>query len=552
MSRIPLTDRRGASVRLAFAWPRLAFLTLVIALPLSAQAHDHPGEQLGRVNFPVSCTAEASRQFEHAMALLHSFWWENGDRAFREVAQTDSTCAMAYWGSAMNAWGNPFAAGPSGPALAAAGQAAERAAAIGGKTPRERGFISAVAALYRDNATVPNGVRLRAYSDTMARVYRDNPDDLEVAIYYALSLVATASPTDTTFSRQKAAAAILNPLFQRFPQHPGLAHYMIHANDSPRLASLGLDAARRYAQIAPSAPHAQHMPSHIFIRLGLWEDAIASNQRSFDAGVAYAKAQGWPSVAYHEFHALDYMVYGLLQLGQDGAARRIVARAESLSAREGPGNVIASYNGSALAARLPLERGEWSRAAKLPIPAGAPGVTLGAVTRFARGIGAARALDTAQARAEVAALAELEASVAGGPQGAYWSRVIGIKRRAVEAWVALATADTARALALAKEAADIEDVTEKSPVTPGELLPARELFGDLLLAVGRYADARAAYAASLVREPRRARSLFGVARAAELAGDRAGARTAYLIFLAQMEKGDGDRVEIGRARTSLR
>lgn len=502
--------------------------------------------------FPISCNAPAQQRFTHAMGLLHSFWWENGDRAFREVAEADSTCAMAYWGSAMNAWGNPFAAGPSGQVLASAGQAAERAAALGGRTAREQGFVAAVAALYRDYATVPNAVRLRAYADTMARVYRDNPDDVEVAIYYALSLVATASPTDTTLARQKAAAAILNPLFQRFPQHPGLAHYIIHANDSPRLASLGLDAARRYAQIAPSAPHAQHMPSHIFIRLGLWEDAIASNQRSFDAGVAYAKAQGWTGVAYHEFHALDYMVYGYLQLGQDGAVRRIVARAESLSAREGPANVIASYNGTALAARLPLERGEWSRAAKLPIPAGAPGITLGAVTRFARGIGAARALDTAQARTEVAALAELETSVAGGPQGAYWSRVIGIKRRAVEAWLALATADTARALTLAREAADMEDVTEKSPVTPGELLPARELYGDLLLAVRRYGDARAAYEASLVREPRRARSLFGAARAAELAGDRAAARTRYLEFLAQMQSGDGDRVDIGRAREALR
>ena len=486
------------------------------------------------------------------MALLHSFWWENGDRAFREVAQADSTCAMAYWGSGMNAWGNPFATGPAGQVLATAGQAAQRAAALGGKTPREQGFVAAVAALYRDYATIPNAVRLRAYSDTMARVYRDNPDDVEVAIYYALSLVATASPTDTTFARQKAAAAILNPLFQRFPQHPGLAHYIIHANDSPRLASLGLDAARRYAQIAPSAPHAQHMPSHIFVRLGLWEDDIASNQRSFDAGVAYAKAQGWPGVAYHEFHALDYMVYGYLQLGRDGAARRVIARAESLSAREGPANVIASYNGTALVARLPLERGEWSSAAKLPIPAGAPGITLGAVTRFARGIGAARAQDTVQARAEVAALAELETSVAGGPQGAYWSRVIGIKRRAVEAWLVLATADTARALALATEAADMEDVTEKAPVTPGELLPARELQGDMLLAVGRYGEARDAYEKTLAREPNRARSLYGSARAAEKAGDRAGARQRYLQFLAQMQSGDGDRVDIGHAREALR
>jgi hypothetical protein len=511
MSLNLFTATRCASVRLAFAFPRLAFLALVLAPSLAAQAHDHPGEQLGRVSFPVSCSPPAQQRFERAMALLHSFWWEQGAGAFQDVAKADSSCAMAYWGSAMNAWGNPFGGGPSGPALASAAQAAERAAALGGKTARERGFTSAVATLYRDHATVANVQRLRAYSDTMARVYRDNPNDVEVAIYYALSLVATAQATDTTFARQKAAAAILNPLFARFPQHPGLAHYIIHANDSPRLASLGLDAARRYAQIAPSAPHAQHMPSHIFIRLGLWQDAIASNQRSYDAGVAYAKAQGLSGVLYHEFHALDYMVYGYLQLGQDSAARRIAAHADTLTQADGQGAFITSYNRLALSARVAVERDDWAAAARLPVPTAAP-ATLGAVTRFARGIGAARSGDTAQARAEAAAMAELETAAQSGPQGAYWSRVVGIKRRAVEAWVALASRDTTRALGLAKEAADMEDVTEKHPVTPGELLPARELYADMLFVVGRTADARAAYEETLQREPGRRRSTAGLAR----------------------------------------
>ena len=518
---------------------RFAAVLAVAAVPsLSAQGHDHgPAATLGRVVFSVSCNAEAGKRFEHAMGLLHSFWWEQGVGAFRDVTAADSTCAMAYWGTAMNAWGNPFGGGPSGQALAAAGQAAERAAGMGAKTGRERGFISAVATLYRDHGSVSNVQRLRAYSDTMARVYRDNPGDVEVAIYYALSLVATAAATDTTFARQKRAAAILNPLFQRFPQHPGLAHYIIHANDSPRLASLGLDAARRYAQIAPSAPHAQHMPSHIFIRLGLWDDDIASNQRSYDAGVAYAKAQGLDGVYYHEFHALDYMVYGYLQLGRDAAARQIAALADSLKQVDAQGAFITSYNRLALSARVALERNDWSAAAKLPIPNAAP-ATLGAVTRFARGIGAARSGDTAQARAEVAAMREVEAAAVSGPQGAYWSSVVGIKRRAVEAWLAFATGDTAGALRLAQEAADIEDQTEKHPVTPGELLPARELYADLLLAVGRKAEARAAYEATLTREPRRARSLFGAGRFAE--------------YLAQMAKGDGDRAEIARARAALR
>src|SRR5438093_1610826 len=296
-------------------------LSLMLVAPVRAQEHEHGGahgEALGRVVFPVSCRPDAQARFERAMTLLHSFWWEEGARAFRAVAAADSTCAMAYWGLALNSWGNPFVGGPSGDNLRKGAAAAVLGGARGAPTARERGFLAAVGALYRDYETTSNSSRLQAYSDTLARVYREFPDDPEVAIYYALSLVAvaTALPTDTTFSRQRQAAAILNPLFRRFPQHPGLAHYIIHANDSPQLAALGLDAARRYAQIAPSAPHAQHMPSHIFVRLGLWDESIAANQRSFDAGVAYARAQRLGGVVGEQFHALDYMVYAYLQEGR--------------------------------------------------------------------------------------------------------------------------------------------------------------------------------------------------------------------------------------------
>src|SRR3989442_6707937 len=263
---------------------RLLLVVPALALPVAAQQpHEHAAgehQQLGRVVFPVSCAPEAARRFERAMALLHSFWWDEGERAFRAVLDADSTCAMAHWGLAMNAWGNPFVGGPSADRLAAAAAAAERAVHLGAPTARERGFIAAGAALYRDFATVPNARRLQAYSDTLARLYRDLPADPEVGIYYALSLVATAAATDTTFVRQKHAARILNPLFRRFPNHPGLAHYIIHADDSPRLAGLGLEAARAYARIAPSAPHAQHMPSHIFIPLGLSAETIPAAQRA--------------------------------------------------------------------------------------------------------------------------------------------------------------------------------------------------------------------------------------------------------------------------------
>jgi len=527
---------------------RIALLAVFAASPLFAQAHDHgrPPEQLGRVVFPVSCNAEAQHRFERAMALLHSFWWEAGQGAFRGVAAADSTCAMAYWGLALNAWGNPFVGGPSGDNLRQGAAAAARAQALGAPTARERGLLAALGALYRDYETVSNPPRLQAYSDTLARVYRAYPDDPEVAMYYALSLVATAAATDTTLARQKQAAAILNPLFRAHPDHPGLAHYIIHANDSPALAALGLDAARRYAEIAPSAPHAQHMPSHIFVRLGLWDETIAANQRSFAAGLEYAQAQQLGGVAPEQFHALDYMVYGYLQEGRDSAARAIVAGGLARTSVGATDALAASYNRVAMEARIPLEQGDWAAAARLPVRATQPGIGA-ALARFARGIGAVRSGDTTQARAEVAALEAIEATLRGQP-GYNWSRIVGIKRQAVAAWLELAAGDTAGALRDAHAAADVEDVTAKHPVTPGELLPARELEGDLLLTVGRYAEARAAYEATLRREPGRARSIFGAGRAAELAGDRAAARAKYAEFLDLMKRADGDRPEIAEAR----
>jgi len=527
-------------------------LASLVAVRGHAQEHAHQSDTaatLGHVTFPTSCP-DAQARFERAMALLHSFWWEEGARAFRAVAAVDSTCAMAQWGLALNWWGNPFAGGPSGDNLRQGAAAATRALALGAPTTRERGFLAAVGALYRDFETVPNPRRLQAYSDTLARLHRDVPDDPEVAIYYALSLVGTASPTDSTFARQKQAAAILNPLFRRFPEHPGLAHYIIHANDSPQLAYLGLEAARRYAQIAPAAPHAQHMPSHIFVRRGLWDETIAANQRAFDAGVAYAHAQRLGGVVGEQFHALDYMIYAYLQEGRDSAAARAVAQGLELTNVGSSAPLLINYNRVAMEARLPLERGAWGAAARLPVRAAAQGGIGAALAHFARGLGAARSGDTAQARAELVALGAIETTLAGQP-GYDWSRVVGIKRQMVMAWSLLAAGDTAEALGAAHAAAEQEDRMEKHPVTPAELLPARELEGDLLLAVGRFAAARAAYEATLTREPGRARSLYGAARAAELSGDRRAAQARYAEYLAQLQHGDGARAELAIARSAL-
>ena len=519
------------------------------AASLSAQDHGHHG-RLGRVSFPVSCTPEAQRRFQQAMAVLHSFWWEEGERAFGAVLAADSTCAMAHWGRALNAWGNPFAGGPLGPGLALGSEAAALAAARPLPSRREQGFVNAAAALYRNPRTTSNGARLQAYADTLARLHRDFPEDVELTIYYALALVATAPRTDTTYAQQRRAIALLDPLYERYPDHPGLAHYIIHSTDTPALAPLGLNAARRYSRIAPDAPHAQHMPSHIFVRLGLWDETISANWHSFDAGAAHARAAGTGS-SPHELHALDYAVYGYLQRGQDSAARRAIAIGESLQVVLLTNAVVVGYSRTAMVARFFLERGDWAAAASFPAPqAGDSGVAV-ILRRFTRALGAARRGNATAARAEVVAL-DAAARLMAGRQETYWSRVAEIKRDAAKAWVLFAAGDTAGGLALAAAAADTEDVTDKHPVTPAELLPARELQADMLLAAGRYREALAAYRATLQHEPRRARSFFGAGRAAQLAGDREPAAKAYREYLKAMEHGDGSRPELATARAFLR
>jgi len=524
-----------------------SLLAVPAAVAQGPGAHHLGSNQLGQVSFPVSCTPEARRRFEHAMAVLHSFWWEEGDRAFNAVLEADPSCAMAYWGLALNAWGNPFAGGPSGAALSQGTQAAERASAEPGRSGRERGFIAASAALYRVTGGASNAARLEAYADTMARLYRDYPRDTEVAIYYALARLATAPRTDTTFAQQKGAIAVLDPLFARHPGHPGLAHYVIHSADSPQLAQLGLAAARRYAGIAPAAPHAQHMPSHIFVRLGLWDETVASNWKSYNSGVAHAQARGPGTATGELLHALDYAVYGYLQRGQDSAARATVALAYQARIAPSSNPLIGQYNRTAMAARIPLERSDWLGAAAFPAPDPGQIRVTEALHRFTRALGAARSGRVAAARTEMAELDTIASDLARR-QEHYWSRVVGTKRDAAAAWIQFAMGDTSGALASARAAADSEEVTDKHPVTPAELLPARELLADMLLGSGRFAEARTAYRETLRREPRRARSLFGAARAAELAGDRVSARSGYREFLKLMSKADGDRPEMAVAR----
>ncbi len=537
--------------------PGLAALasTLAFGLPLAAQMPEEHGghaEQLGRVRFATHCRGAAQSDVEHGIAYLHSFWYEKAAEAFNAATAADPTCAMAFWGQAMSLlhplWTPPSSADAAVALTAIDGGLAQT------KTVRERDYLGAIRAYYVDYDRTDPKTRLLRYALAMDSVRRRTPSDREAAIFYALALIALgqANASDTTFTYQQRADSILEPLFRLEPQHPGLAHYLIHSNDVPQLAAHGLYAARHYAEIAPDVPHAQHMPSHIFTRLGLWDDDIASNTRSAAAARAYEAARGLTAMWDQRAHALDYLAYAYLQQGRDSAARRVVDEAGAAPAGSPAGSLPYEYAVAAIPARYALERGEWPAAARLALRPAPEWPVAQATTHFARAIGAARSGDTALARRETVVLAQIESTltVAGGPQ-TYWAGQVAVQRLAASAWLLLATGDTADAVLHAVQAAEREDGTQKHPVTPGPVLPARELEGDLLLVIGKPAAAAQAYAATLALSPHRARSLFGLARAAELTGDSATARAKYQEFLNVMAKADGGRPEIAIARQAV-
>src|SRR3989441_2734486 len=524
----------------------------VVGRLAAQEPHPHQAEALGRVVFPVSCTPEAQTRFERAVALLHSFWYERAADTFREAVVADTACAMGYWGQAMSLF-HPLWTPPIGVDLAAGLAASERGLALA-RTPRERDYLAAIRTYYAAYGERDHEARLAAYAEAMDGVRRRHPRDREAAIFYALSLIALAqaNATDTTFSYQRRADAILEPLFKAEPRHPGLAHYLIHTKDVPQLARLGLYAARRYAEIAPDVPHAQHMPSHIFTRLGLWDEDIASNIRSAEAARQFEEERHLKALWDQRGHAWDYLVYASLQTGRDAAAKRIVDEAAGITAGYPVGSLPNAYALAAIPARYALERGRWDEATHLVVRRAPEWRAAEAITHFARAIGAARGGDTALARADVATLGEIEQALgAAGGQQAYWAGQVKIQRLAAGAWLARATADPTEAVRRATAAADIEDVTQKHPGTPGAVLPARELLGDLLLQLNRPADAARAYEAALRQAPGRARSLFGLARAAEQAGDMTTARARYREFLDLMAKADGDRPELAVARKAI-
>ena len=496
----------------------IAFLAFV-TFPnrVIAQEHEHAssGEKIGSVHFATSCNDAAQPKFDRAVAFLHSFEFGSAIKGFESVLAADSTCAMAYWGIALSRWSNPMATGNRTVAQLTTGRHAVDSALLISphSTDRERQYIAAVGKLYEDFENTPQATRVAAYERAMNDVVLQQPADTEAKIFHAISLVAAASPNDKTYANQKKAGAILQPLWEKQPNHPGLAHYLIHTYDYPTLAARGSAAAREYSEIAPSTPHALHMPSHIFTRTGLWQKSIDANRRSMTAAMS--------SAAIAEvLHAADYAEYAYLQLGRDSLAKSIVDQLPGLAAKFDPDAITGAANGTAgifalaaIPARYALEREAWSEAAALePEPSAFPFTE--AMTYFARALGAVHVKDLSKARASVDSLAAIRDRLAANEQ--YWSEQVAIQHLAATAWLELESGNADSALAHMRQAAMREDATEKSAITPGPLAPARELLGDMLMKLKRPREALAEYRKTLVKEPNRRRALAGAARATKL------------------------------------
>jgi hypothetical protein len=535
----------------SYSLARGLVLAFVIASPLIARQHEHgsrTGEKFGTVDFRVSCSAAAQPLFNHAVALLHSFEFGRSIEAFNATLKVDSSCAMAEWGVALSRWGNPFSASLRPSATLQQGRdAVNRARAMAVRTDRERAYLDAVAQMFAGFETIDQRTRIVAYRDAMAGVAAAHPSDIEASIFYALAIAAAAPPTDKTHAELLKAGALLEKVATSHPDHPGLLHYIIHSYDVPALADRALDAARRYATIAPSAPHALHMPSHTFTRVGSWQESIDTNIASGDA----ARRTG--STA-EELHAMDYRVYAYLQTAQDTAARGVLDTLPDVKARFDPdavGSAAPGFAGvfalAAIPARYVLERGDWAGAAKLvPQPSRYPYAD--ALTYMAKAIGAARTGDAASARAAADALRSIKERLTEQKER-YWAEQAEIQHQSALAWLAFAENRTTEALATMRAAATLEDGTEKSAVTPGPLVPARELVGEMLSLMNQPAEALKEFEATIKKEPNRFRALSGAARVASLAGDRQKARMYAAAVLKICERADqSDRPELVEAR----
>jgi tetratricopeptide (TPR) repeat protein len=528
--------------------PVLGLVLIFCATAVSA--HDDEakvrGEKLGRVLFKTSCSPEAQKQFERALAMLHSFFFPETVKAFTAVPEADPTCAIAYWGIAISQRPNPLVPPFPAEALKKGLEAVEKGEAIGAKTQRERDWLAALKTFYKDYETVDQDRRTKNYENAMEALVKKYPDDVEAKIFYALAL-------NETFDHKNMdpllkAIAILEPIDKKYPDHPGVTHYLIHSYDFAPIAPRGVPAANKYAKIAPAAPHAQHMPSHIYSMVGMWEQSIVSNQRAIAVSNEYAARTKLDGVLIGVPHGYDFMAYAYLQLGQDAKAKALLEPTAAITKMIGP-RIAGATAQNAVPARYALERQDWQAAAQLkPVGTGMPAAE--AITHFARALGAARSGAPAAAQTDIDTLKDLRGQLEKANQG-YWAGQVEIQVLAAQAWVEQATGNREQALKLMRAAADLEDASEKHVAMENRLYPMRELLADMLMAQNQPKDALAEYEASMKNTPNRLRGFYGAAKAADAVGDAKKARD-YFDKLARLTRNaDSDRPELQEARKRL-
>ena len=512
----------------------LSVVAGLVAAGLAGSASAQSDEKLGKLSFSISCDPLVQADFERGVAMLHSYWFNYARKTFEGILQKDPSCAMAYWGIAMDLLGNTLATTPSRAEAQAGWEALEKARAAGAKTQRERDWIEALGAYYREHDKIPVDARLAAYNTAMEQMVQRYPDDYEARVFYALTLQASASKADTTYANQLRSAAILEKLYEENSQHPGVSHFIIHAYDFAPLAEKGIPAARRYAGIAPAVPHARHMPSHIYSMVGLWEESIASNAAALEIQPDY-------------YHASDFSVYAHLQLAQDAKAKAMIEKSLATPDRGDRPITFANFTAkAAMPARFPLERGDWAGAAALPSPT-SQYPQADSLTRFARGIGMARSGDLAGAKHEIEAIKQLRDTLARANQ-TYWADRSDEQMLALTSWVASGEGNAEQGLKLMRAAADREDSSIKHVSMENRLYPMRELLADLLLETGQPAAALKEYETALKDYPVRYRGFLGAARAAEKAGDRQKAASYFRRLLELSKNADTERPEIRSAK----
>jgi tetratricopeptide (TPR) repeat protein len=518
-----------------------------------ADAAPAAAKEPGEVEFRISCGPDAQNTFKHAVWTLHSFWYPEALKAFTAITEAEPSCAMGYWGIAMSHW-YPLWFPPSAAALKAGSEAVEKAIAAGPKTEREKDYIAAIATFYRDSDKLDHQTRAIAFEKAMEQVYLRYPDDREAAVFYGLALNASALPTDKTYANKRKAAEILNKIWAEQPNHPGVVHYLIHSDDSAQFAQAGLDAAICYSKIAPNVPHALHMPSHIFTRLGLWQQSIESNRAAHTAALTYVqKSLGPEGFDSETVHTMDYLEYAYLQTSQDREAKEVVD--ELLAFRKSAaGNLPTAYAVAAIPVRFALERRDWPAAAALSAP------TVGfplerfpwaeAMISFGRALGTAQTGDIPGAQAEIAKLQVLKDKLLEA-KDTYWANQVEVQRLGAAGILAHVQGDDQKAIELTRAAADLDATMDKHPATPASVLPARELLADLLLEIKQPAEALKEYELSLRSEPNRFRGILGKARAAKQSGDFAASREAYQKLVALSAPAASERPELSEAKTFL-